>query len=141
MKRHVPVGFTALLLLMLLGAVPANAQSAIALRANIPFDFSIGDKTLPAGEYTIKTLGTLNRTIMLRNALGDSALCQVRPTGTRSNGSEVHLVFKSYGTRYFLSSVLALGNSVALSTSPNERALLAKAEKPVSTVLTANAQR
>ena len=31
----------------------ANAQLSIPIRAKIPFDFFVGDKKLPAGEYTL----------------------------------------------------------------------------------------
>ena len=43
-------------LLVLVGsmAVAANAQNGgRRLVANIPFQFNVGDKTMPAGEYTI----------------------------------------------------------------------------------------
>jgi hypothetical protein len=34
----------------------ANAQLSIPIRAEIPFDFNVGDKKLPAGEYTFSRL-------------------------------------------------------------------------------------
>ncbi|HYX30493.1 MAG TPA: hypothetical protein VE863_18290, partial [Pyrinomonadaceae bacterium] len=30
----------------------ANAQLSVPVRAKVPFDFNVGDKKLPAGEYT-----------------------------------------------------------------------------------------
>jgi hypothetical protein len=38
-------------------ALVSNAQSrSQQLRAHIPFDFTVGDKTLPAGEYVVGTI-------------------------------------------------------------------------------------
>jgi hypothetical protein len=38
-------------------ALVSNAQSrSQQLRAHIPFDFVVGDKTLPAGEYVVRTI-------------------------------------------------------------------------------------
>lgn len=44
-----------------LGGVAANAQGlGRNFDANIPFDFSIGSKTLPAGKYIIRLSGDAN---------------------------------------------------------------------------------
>ena len=34
----------------------ANAQLSNPIRAKVPFDFNVGDKKLPAGEYTFSRL-------------------------------------------------------------------------------------
>ena len=44
--------FTMLSLLLVLTTASVNAQSKRSF-INIPFSFTVGDKTLPAGEYTI----------------------------------------------------------------------------------------
>jgi len=55
MKKEI---YAAAMMLMLIGilAVTAEAQSVngVSIRANIPFEFSVGDKLLPAGEYRIQ---------------------------------------------------------------------------------------
>lgn len=44
-----------------LGGIAANAQGlGRNFEANIPFDFSIGSKTLPAGKYIIRLAGDPN---------------------------------------------------------------------------------
>jgi hypothetical protein len=40
---------------LLLATVSANAQTDVA-KANVPFDFVVTGKTLPAGEYTIQSV-------------------------------------------------------------------------------------
>ena len=48
--------FLALCLLMVGGGMVANAQIAsdVTIQANIPFAFTVGDTTLPAGNYTLR---------------------------------------------------------------------------------------
>jgi hypothetical protein len=45
--------FTSLLLVVVFGAAGAYAQSPAVMRFNIPFTFSVGDKTFPPGQYSI----------------------------------------------------------------------------------------
>jgi len=45
---------------LVLGGVAADAQVSRKFDANIPFDFSIGGKTLPAGKYVIRLGGDPN---------------------------------------------------------------------------------
>ena len=40
-------------LLVGLGVAPLGAQTNLLVKANIPFEFMVGSKTLPAGEYTV----------------------------------------------------------------------------------------
>jgi hypothetical protein len=88
----------------------AQAQDPLVVR--IPFDFVADGKTLPAGEYSIKTSGP-ERTLLLidrQNAsasifAGTNAIIASEPK------SESKLVFNRYGDRYFLSQVWTAGNS------------------------------
>jgi hypothetical protein len=53
MKKQLLSVCSAFLLIVAVGAVTASAQSSAMLEANIPFDFMIGGKTLPADTYVI----------------------------------------------------------------------------------------
>jgi hypothetical protein len=50
-----------------------HAQS-VSLRANIPFDFFVGDTMLPAGAYTIKPIGVRGDIVLLRNTTLEKAI-------------------------------------------------------------------
>jgi hypothetical protein len=144
MKRQVLGGFTALLLLMVLGAVSANAHSTIALTVNIPFDFFVGDRSMPAGEYAIETGGLSDQVLFLRNAQGQpGVLFLTYPTETKGKGHADELVFKRYNDRYFLSSIWTADDPIGqeLYMSRHERELSASAERPVLRVLLASARR
>ena len=75
-----------------------------AIKANIPFDFRVGDTWMPAGEYTISS--PLESIVQLRSAdLARTATITSSPSFNESNsGSE--LVFDKYGDQYFLHRVL-----------------------------------
>jgi hypothetical protein len=54
MKKRILKNFTMLSLLLMLTAVSDAAQSERTKVTNIPFNFIVGEKTLPAGEYTLE---------------------------------------------------------------------------------------
>ena len=70
MRSFIIFGFLAMV--VGLGAVDASAQGKV-LQANIPFEFTVGKKTLPAGEYkiTLPATGDASR-VVLRSDDGES---------------------------------------------------------------------
>ncbi len=74
------------------------------VRANVPFDFTVGDKLLPAGTYTIKEQS--NHLIVIQNHdKPTAAISLVDRDGNRSpDGGK--LKFHRYGSQYFLSEIL-----------------------------------
>ena len=97
--------FAMLSLLLLLGVVSVQAQSRGKLEVSIPFDFQVGSKMLPAGEYTVKQL-TPN-SVLVQSADGkQSALAQTpRAAQASEKALQEKLVFRQYGDQYFLSQV------------------------------------
>lgn len=102
--------YTIAALLVLVGSITLAAQAQSAsraeIRANIPFEFNVGDKTLAAGEYTIRQVNPSSDVVILeiRNARsGDNVLLRVGTTqmATANNST---LVLKRYGTHYFFST-------------------------------------
>jgi hypothetical protein len=85
---------------------PSAGAFAQELKANIPFDFTVGNTTMPAGEYMISSS---NRDVVeLRSANRTST---VTVTGSESfieqkSNSGGELIFAKYGDQYFLDSVL-----------------------------------
>ena len=107
MRKQMLKGFTMFMLIMALSlataAISANAQSLKA-RANVPFDFVVGDKTLTSGDYTVATITMAGDT--LRIASKDMSQTAARLTITASGtSSQAKLVFHRYGQQYFLAEV------------------------------------
>ena len=85
--------------------VPAS-QAQSMLRADIPFDFVVGDKRLPSGEYHVKQMSPGAMLIQSKDARSSAFVL----TGTAQAGkiSDVgKLVFNRYGDQYFLSKIWA----------------------------------
>ena len=120
MKKEIYAAATMLMLIGIL-AVTAEAQSVngVSIRANIPFEFSVGDKLLPAGEYRIQQVNPSSDVVMLQiaNANGEARV-MVRVQSMRARDTNrTELVFNRYGSSYFLST-LAIEGSVDAWQAP-----------------------
>jgi hypothetical protein len=86
--------------------VSANAQSTSIVRANVPFDFIVGDKTLPAGKYTVNSAASDGQALSIRTSGGKSlALVLTHYAAERSQKRIARMVFHRYGQQYFLAEV------------------------------------
>ena len=118
-------GYTIIALLVLVGsmAVAANAQNnGRRLVASVPFQFNVGDRTLPAGQYTIVQINpSSDRAILqIRSSDNQSVLVQMNSIkGRTADGST--LVFHRYGNKYFFAQAWIDGDSEGLSV-PGSRA-------------------
>lgn len=106
-----------------------NAGAAIGgvrLKANIPFDFTIGKTKLPAGSYTVD--GGIVQGCLRISAEDRSKNVLVSFFGGQFSRkpSQAKLVFHRYENQYFLSQVWDEGGTVAmqLPQSPAERELV-----------------
>lgn len=105
-------------LLSTLAPAPADAQSG-DLRVLIPFAFSMGEKTLPAGQYVVSR--TSQFVLLVRGHQGGA---MVLGDQRRSRSAEeTRLVFHRYGDAYFLRLVHFGGQTgYALRETKEERA-------------------
>jgi hypothetical protein len=97
-------------LLMMLTTMPLWASSRLgtytSVVAQVPFEFVVGDKVIPAGECIVQSANTANETIWIRNA--DAKVGTFSPASTyetRTAGGGSALIFRKYGNRYFLSGI------------------------------------
>jgi hypothetical protein len=92
-----------------------------AVQATVPFDFTVGDKLLPAGTYTIATASY--DVIAIKNYDRRVAILSTAIPNSKESKNGSKLVFDKYGDQYFLSEVLCPGTSmnVNLPTSKQEK--------------------
>jgi hypothetical protein len=110
-----------------LSAVNALAQSQPVLKANIPFDFSAANRTLPAGEYTVSNTNAASGTIVVRNNDGNKAVALIAsPRYPKNEANQPMLVFHRYGDQYFLAKVINAGGW------PGREIPMSKTEKRLS---------
>ena len=112
MKRKVIKRLTMLSLVSMFSlcaaVASANAQLSIPIRAKIPFDFSVGDKKLEAGEYTFSRSSGLGdvRTMLVSSADSSTRMFQsTSATQALRPKNESTLVFHKYGDQYFLEQI------------------------------------
>jgi hypothetical protein len=89
----------ALLTLVALIAVP-GAMAQVVLKADIPFAFTVGDRPLPAGEYTISA--PESGLIRVSNDQTHDTATVAISHGNHDASPNSKLQFNRYGDRYFL---------------------------------------
>ena len=128
MRKQVTKGLAMFMLVMALAfataVVSANGQSRQA-KANVPFDFIVGDQTLVSGNYAIEALSAGGECLRISNA--EPKKGSVARLTMPLNGKSEHakLVFHRYGQRYFLAEVWTDGGFQGrqLMKSKQERAI------------------
>jgi hypothetical protein len=90
------------------------------LTANIPFDFMVNGKQLPAGKYDVKS-GSIGGTIVLFNAEQSKSVIAQAATTSHRGSDEARLVFRRYGSQYFLAKVVSPTQSIELGRTKAER--------------------
>jgi len=131
MKKQVVVVLTRIGFLSVMALVTAwgSAQGqslAYRIKANIPFDFVVADKKMPAGQYFIgRVLQDVDDSFLVISSVkGEaSAVRSTIPVETQVPKDKGTLVFHRYGDQYFLFQVWPAGASTGrvLSKSRSER--------------------
>jgi hypothetical protein len=124
MKRIPNILITLVMLAGIL-AVDARAQTVSnqKLVANIPFAFNVGDKTLPAGRYTMTLVSTTSdrKVVQLRSADGRSTAMVLTLRVNAKTSEDARVVFRRYGDSYFFAQAQLAGDPTSLNT-PKSRA-------------------
>lgn len=103
-----------LILLLVYGIRGSSAQSISTATWNVPFAFSIGKATLPAGEYFIQSTNPANEraTLSIKNRKDPKSayfLVSSRQKGNFTDNST--LVFHRYEDQYFLAEIWIQGEN------------------------------
>jgi hypothetical protein len=106
--------FVGIIALAFVSAMAASAQNPRNLVVNIPFDFTVKGKTLPAGDYIVSRTSTtdeMSLTMKRKDGQGN-AIVLTKSIRAEERQSESRLVFHRYGERYFLSQVWTSGDAM-----------------------------
>lgn len=125
MRQQILKGLTMLLAVMAVAMITAvasaNGQSVNA-KASIPFEFVVGNKTLPSGAYTVKSLTANGEALRIRGINSENSVLRMT-TPAENKARQPMLVFHCYGNRYFLAEVWTASEGRTLATSKEERAI------------------
>jgi hypothetical protein len=120
MKRQ---AYTMIAMIVLVGSMAVAAQAQTSGRAqfvaSIPFEFSVGDKTLPAGEYTVLQVNPASDHAVLQFRSRDgraSAMVQMGSVAGKAQES-AKLIFNRYGNKYFFAQAWVDGENSGLQAS------------------------
>ena len=127
-------------LAVLLMATAAHAQQR-TVSATVPFNFVVGDRTYPAGDYLFRNSGTVLMITNAEQAKTDITLSNACESVTPS--TDTKLVFDSMGGYYFLRQIWVAGYSSGreLPRSRTEVRLAQNHEKQESVIVAANISR
>ena len=120
---------------LLLTAPSLRAQQEV-FSANVPFQFSTGDRTLPSGEYRIVRH---NAFLTVENRRNSSSALILTSSSDSPRDSQIRLVFDRVDDLYFLREVVAPGDKLELAVSKAEKkatieqSRLSKVSLPVGT--------
>lgn len=93
--------------------ISASAQNPVMTqKTQVGFDFYVGEKLMPAGEYVIRTVShdTAHGVVMIEQINGSAKIAvHTFPVQNQDNLQPGSLLFKKYGDKQYLSS-FQLGN-------------------------------
>ncbi len=110
MKRFTSIALFAIATLASAG--PALAWEPGA-QANIPFDFTVGEKVLPSGTYIVSPVSSGVLRVQSRDGQNRTLIPTILDGRESKNGNK--LVFHKYGHKYFLSEILCRGYGMNVS--------------------------
>ncbi len=132
-------------LFLFLASFPASAQSLENLMTvQVPFDFQVNEKQLPAGKYVIKRDPQTPQFLQIhcpeRNV---SVIVYTIPLNLPKEPARTSLTFKEYGEKRFLSEVRVLGRGVGygLTRSKAEHRLARNTEAKTKRAISSGAPR
>ena len=106
MTRFALKALAVLVMATTLAVVPTHAQQHNQMTLNIPFAFTVGDTTLPAGTYLVLRPLTTSGAYMIRSVDGKGNALVLSPSSQQARKEEpAKLVFNAYDGEYFLAQI------------------------------------
>jgi hypothetical protein len=131
MKKKIFALIVALSFVVALMAPTFTYAFTVKIRAEIPFDFMVGSKRLPKGEYVIESVNE-SGALTIRNAKKGKAVTFMTVRGKMMDKPKSRLVFHRYNDQYFLARVWDGSSDTILkldkSSAEKKAAKLAKKE-------------
>jgi hypothetical protein len=119
--RKVTMGSLLMMVAMFVATAAQGQSLSDHIRGKIPFDFVVGDKKLPAGDYVIGNAQSTSNVFMAicsRNSVANALTIPVQ-IGTPTDTAK--LIFHRYGDQYFLFQVWQVGATTGRAV-PKSRA-------------------
>ena len=107
MKKRACIGLMLMSLFVSLAAATSASAQSLNLNVDVPFDFYVGDKQIPAGEYTVTSTNDDGSLLRIRSTDGrESAIFLTNAVCSAQRHSRpARLVFNKYADQHFLTAV------------------------------------
>ena len=121
------IALTALVIVVTLSSSIVFAQADPQTVVNIPFNFTVGEKAMPAGKYLIRRNRKDSDTVWVvqNKETGKSVILLTRPVQASESQDKAKLVFRKYDDLYFMSEFWVAGTNTGreINVTSQERAL------------------
>src|SRR6266576_2456644 len=109
------------LVLLLAVAAPLHAGSILnhEMTVSVPFGFIAGDKSLPAGDYSVQVNPERGSFVLHQEGQSPLILLTNRRESINTSLPRGKLVFKRYGANFFLSEVWNQDNATGQALTPS----------------------
>jgi len=109
-------------LMVLSGLAGAQLMGNAKIGIQVPFEFVVANKIVPAGEYVVQA-ATMDRMLLTMRDTGSKVNIFLATSldETRKSADSYALVFNRYGDQYFLSGIKLQGSKIAYNL-PESRA-------------------
>jgi hypothetical protein len=121
MKKSLINAGAFLCLTMMAAVASVSAQTAREMTVEVPFEFTVGDATLPAGVYGVYRTSTQDQ-ILMRRRDGNGAVLIVTDAVRRGRPAvDASLEFRRYGDQYYLARIWTKGEQIGRKLAPSRR--------------------
>ena len=126
--------YTMIALLVLVGSMAVAAQAQTSGRrqliANIPFQFNVGTKTLPAGEYSVRQVNPdSDHGVLLLSSKDGNASVMIQVGSVIGKAQEsAKLTFHRYGNKYFFAQAWIDGDNTGMQAPKSKAERAAESE-------------
>ena len=104
--------------------IGVKAQVLDQIEVNIPYQFVVAGKTLPAGTYRVKRVGVTDPRLLILNSLETRATAIIHSTWVENNenndADKNEVSFVHVGDEHFLSKIETPHHLFTISVSPSE---------------------
>lgn len=122
MKKYLLIWFVGIIFFNVSGAGEVSAQSSKSIDVEIEFDFRVGDKLYPAGDYRLESVGGPSDNVFrLRGANDENRQLIVAQATSAAKRQSPKLVFRQLGDQYYLAKIFLADGRDGFSLPPSRR--------------------
>ena len=122
MKKYLLIFMTGIIFLNVFGANEVSAQTLKNIRAEVPFDFRVGERLYPAGVYYLESISQANGSLLqIRSFETKKQLLLQTNELYAAERQSPKLVFYQIGEKYYLTNIFMTEGDAGFSIRTKHR--------------------